>query len=232
MPDRVDLLPEWAVAELRRPVDLADDFRQRVMAGVRAAARPSDGVRAGGTGTVSDTGTGADAEPARRRSTAAITARAARSEPRRGRRFVVSGAFVAVAASVAWMALTPSILSSSRARLIPVLGGGSAGSAQVLGDTVDAALRDTLRLVRFVLRAPDAARVALAGDFNGWSSSATPLMDSSGSGVWEAVVALDRDAGRYAFVVDDTQWVRAARIEPVAPASLARPAAPVGGDST
>jgi 1,4-alpha-glucan branching enzyme len=96
--------------------------------------------------------------------------------------------------------------------LIPVLGGATAGSALVIGDTVDAALRDTLRLVRFVLRAPDAARVALAGDFNDWSATATPLMDSAGSGVWEAVVAIDRVAGRYAFVVDDSQWVRAAFI--------------------
>lgn len=203
MPERVDLLPDWAIAELRRPVDSAAGLRERIMESVRASARPRT----------------------------AVLTRRSHSAPRRGRRLAMSSAIAAIAASMAWMALTPSILGS-RARLIPVLGGSTAGSAVVIGDTVDAALRDTLRLVRFVLRAPDAARVALAGDFNDWSATATPLMDSAGSGVWEAVVAIDRVAGRYAFVVDDTQWVRAAYIEPATAEARPRRAAPVGGDST
>lgn len=203
MPERVDLLPDWAIAELRRPVDSAAGLRERIMESVRASARPRT----------------------------AVLTRRLHSAPRRGRRLAMSSAIAAIAASMAWMALTPSILGS-RARLIPVLGGSTAGSAVVIGDTVDAALRDTLRLVRFVLRAPDAARVALAGDFNGWSATATPLLDSAGSGVWEAVVAIDRVAGRYAFVVDDTQWVRAAYIEPATAEARPRRAAPVGGDST
>lgn len=206
MPERVDLLPDWAIAELRRPVDSAAGLRERIMESVRASARPRT----------------------------AVLTRRLHSAPRGGRRLAMSSAIAAIAAiaaSMAWMALTPSILGS-RARLIPVLGGSTAGSAVVIGDTVDAALRDTLRLVRFVLRAPDAARVALAGDFNDWSATATPLMDSAGSGVWEAVVAIDRVAGRYAFVVDDTQWVRAAYIEPATAEARPRRAAPVGGDST
>ncbi len=203
MPERVDHLPDWAIAELRRPVDSAAGLRERIMESVRASARPRT----------------------------AVLTRRSHSASRRGRRLAMSSAIAAIAASMAWMALTPSILGS-RARLIPVLGGSTAGSAVVIGDTVDAALRDTLRLVRFVLRAPDAARVALAGDFNDWSATATPLMDSAGSGVWEAVVAIDRVAGRYAFVVDDTQWVRAAYIEPATAEARPRRAAPVGGDST
>lgn len=203
MPERVDHLPDWAIAELRRPVDSAVGLRERIMESVRASARPRT----------------------------AVLTRRSHSAPGRGRRLAMSSAIAAIAASMAWMALTPSILGS-RARLIPVLGGSTAGSAVVIGDTVDAALRDTLRLVRFVLRAPDAARVALAGDFNDWSATATPLMDSAGSGVWEAVVAIDRVAGRYAFVVDDTQWVRAAYIEPATAEARPRRAAPVGGDST
>jgi 1,4-alpha-glucan branching enzyme len=102
----------------------------------------------------------------------------------------------------------------------------------VLGDTVDSALHDTLRLVRFVLHAPGAARVAIAGDFNGWSRTATPLADSAGSGVWSVVVALDRESRRYAFVVDDTQWVHAERMDGAESASHPLRATPVGGDST
>ena len=43
--------------------------------------------------------------------------------------------------------------------------------AVVIGDSVASvasAIRDTLRIVQFMLTAPAASRVALAGDFNGW----------------------------------------------------------------
>lgn len=66
------------------------------------------------------------------------------------------------------------------------------------------AIRDNLALVRFSLIAPRAAR----------------------SGEWEAQVALVRGRHRYAFVVDDTQWVA----DPAAPTALApngRPASRV-----
>ena len=46
MHDRAGLLPEWAVAELRRPVSTSDALRDRVMARVRAAARPHDSAPA------------------------------------------------------------------------------------------------------------------------------------------------------------------------------------------
>jgi hypothetical protein len=209
MHDRAGLLPEWAAAELRRPIRPAEDLHERIMARIRTAVPPE--IRSA-------------AAPA------AITARAPGGTRPRGRRFAISGTLVAMAASLAWMALTPSILPS-RSQLVPALG-GTTGRATVLGDTVNSALHDTLRLVRFVLHAPTAARVAIAGDFNGWSRTATPLMDSAGSGVWEAVVALDRRSARYAFVVDDTQWVGGESIDGGTSARPPLPAAPVGGDST
>jgi hypothetical protein len=206
MHERAGLLPEWAVSELRRPVTVPDALRERVMTRVRAAARPSA------------------AAPA----PAAITTRA--SVARRRHRFPVSGALVALAASVAWLAFASTIF---RSRSDFVQGADTpTGRMMVLGDTVDSALHDTLRLVRFVLHAPGAARVAIAGDFNDWNRTATPLVDSAGSGVWSAVVALDRASRRYAFVVDDTQWVRAERMDSARSASPPRRAAPVGGDST
>jgi hypothetical protein len=210
MHDRAGLLPEWVAAELRRRMDPADDLHERIMARVRTAAPPEITSSA---------------------AVAAITARVPRAARPRGRRFAISGTLVAMAASLAWMALTPSILPSG-SRLVPALGGGTAGRAMVLRDTVDSALHDTLRLVRFVLHAPAAARVAIAGDFNGWSRTATPLMDSAGSGVWETVVAVGRESVRYSFVVDDTQWVQGERIEIGASAAPPLPATAVGGDST
>jgi hypothetical protein len=206
MHDRAGLLPEWAVSELRRPVTVPDTLRERVMTRVRVAAGP----------------------PAAASGSATITTRA--SAARRRHRFPVSGALLALAASVAWLAFASTIFRSRSgfvqgADTLPV-------RMTVLGDTVDSALHDTLRLVRFVLHAPGAARVAIAGDFNDWSRTATPLVDSAGSGVWSAVVALDRASRRYAFVVDDTQWVRAERMDSAESASPPLRATPVGGDST
>jgi hypothetical protein len=93
-----------------------------------------------------------------------------------------------------------------------------AATAVVLGDTVlGAALRDTLRLVRFVLAGPEAraaSRVALAGDFNGWSRTATPLARDARTGAWRVTVAVPRDVVRFALVVDGTRWVRPAAPTP------------------
>lgn len=206
MHDRAGLLPEWAVSELRRPVNVSGALRERVMTRVRAAARPS--AAASATAVITTTAPGA----------------------RRGHRFPVTGALLALAASVALMAFA-STLFRSRPDFAPDVG-SPPGRMIVLGDTVDSALHDTLRLVRFVLHAPGAARVAIAGDFNQWSRTATPLAYSAGSGVWSVEVALDRDSRSYAFVVDDTQWVHAERMDSADAASPPLRATPVGGDST
>jgi hypothetical protein len=108
-----------------------------------------------------------------------------------------------------------------------------AATAIVLGDTVlGAALRDTLRLVRFVLAAPAApagSRVAVAGDFNAWSRTATPATRDARTGAWRVTVAVPRDVVRYAFVVDGARWVRPAAPLDRAPAdALAAPARTTG----
>lgn len=61
--------------------------------------------------------------------------------------------------------------------------------------------------VQFVLLAPEAARVSLAGDFNNWDRDATPLRRAQGNGVWSVVVPLRSGRYRYVFVVDGTRWV-------------------------
>jgi hypothetical protein len=110
---------------------------------------------------------------------------------------------VAIAAGFAGVVTLGTLRSA-----VPLDGGpGSAAAAAALGDTVAAAIRDTARLVRFMLVAPTASRVGVAGDFNGWDASATPLVAAESGGVWSAAVALTPGRHRYAFVVDDTQWV-------------------------
>jgi 1,4-alpha-glucan branching enzyme len=43
--------------------------------------------------------------------------------------------------------------------------------------------------VRFAFHNPDAKRVSLSGEFNGWSPTATP-MKRHNDGIWETTVAL------------------------------------------
>lgn len=58
------------------------------------------------------------------------------------------------------------------------------------------------RLVaRLALRAPEARRVAVAGDFNGWSAEATPLRRGPG-GAWTVELPLGPGRHQYQFVVD------------------------------
>lgn len=71
----------------------------------------------------------------------------------------------------------------------------------------------SLQLVQFVFVAPEAASVALAGDFNDWDASATPLARQQGDGVWWVSVPLSPGRYRYSFVVDGGIW----RGDPLAP---------------
>jgi serine protease AprX len=52
-----------------------------------------------------------------------------------------------------------------------------------------------------------ATSVSVAGDFNGWSQSATPL-ERNGSGLWSTDIVLPR-AGRfeYKFIIDGQRWI-------------------------
>ena len=60
--------------------------------------------------------------------------------------------------------------------------------------------------VQFVLDAPTARSVAVAGDFNGWSPQ-TVLADADGDGVWTGRVALKPGVHQYMFVIDGSQWM-------------------------
>jgi 1,4-alpha-glucan branching enzyme len=58
----------------------------------------------------------------------------------------------------------------------------------------------------FAFAAKGATSVALAGDFNGWSTSANPLSDSDGDGVWTLVMPLSAGDHQYKFVVNGSDW--------------------------
>jgi hypothetical protein len=68
--------------------------------------------------------------------------------------------------------------------------------------------------VRFILVAPNAREVALAGTFNGWDPSAAPLSRADAAGTWTVTVPLPIGQHQYAFIVDGRRWVP----DPAAPA--------------
>lgn len=62
----------------------------------------------------------------------------------------------------------------------------------------------TQKKVAFVLDAPDATNVAVAGDFTGWEQAPKPLKKNK-SGAWKATVSLAPGRYEYRFLVDG-QW--------------------------
>ena len=67
--------------------------------------------------------------------------------------------------------------------------------------------------VRFVLYAPGAKRVTVAGTFNQWDQNAAPLVPAGTDGVWTTTLSLPVGQHQYAFVVDGRRWVA----DPAAP---------------
>jgi len=65
----------------------------------------------------------------------------------------------------------------------------------------------SLVTVRFVLVAPEARQVSLAGTFNQWNTQVTPLVRAGATGVWTATLTLPAGQHQYAFVVDGARWV-------------------------
>lgn len=61
-------------------------------------------------------------------------------------------------------------------------------------------------LIRLVFSQPEAAAVAVAGDFNGWNPDRTPLRRMEG-GLWMATIPLKPGRYQYMFVVDGKQWL-------------------------
>jgi hypothetical protein len=79
---------------------------------------------------------------------------------------------------------------------------------------VQAAAAPESLYVKFVLFAPAARQVALAGTFNAWDPNATPLRRVGSDGVWTVTIALPVGQHQYGFVVDGQRWVP----DPAAPA--------------
>jgi hypothetical protein len=71
-------------------------------------------------------------------------------------------------------------------------------------------------VVKFVFVAPQAAKVSLVGDFNGWDATKTPMVRAPHSGLWTVTLPLTAGRHLYSFVVDGTSW-SADPAAPIAP---------------
>ena len=61
--------------------------------------------------------------------------------------------------------------------------------------------------VTFEVHADPGSQVLLAGDFNAWDPTSTPLTDNSGTGIFSVVLSLPPGTHEYKFVIDGTWCV-------------------------
>jgi hypothetical protein len=108
---------------------------------------------------------------------------------------------------------------------------GAASAAGTLSQapvaaTATLAARDADRAalvpVQLVFRAPTASRVSVVGDFTGWEPTAEMTRDPA-SGLWSISLAVPAGRHVYAFLVDDSIWVRDPRAVAAPDADFGRP---------
>ena len=105
------------------------------------------------------------------------------------------------------------IAAAALALMILMPGGGQeqpAGPSGIPATQRDAAtppVAESTVYVQFALTAKGAQTVAVAGDFNNWSTDAGILRDPDGDGVWVGMMPVTPGVHKYMFVVDGTEWV-------------------------
>jgi hypothetical protein len=68
-------------------------------------------------------------------------------------------------------------------------------------------------VVKFVFVAPQANKVSVVGDFNGWDATTTPMVRTPNSSLWTVTLPLTTGRHVYSFVVDGSTW----NADPAAP---------------
>jgi len=163
-----------------------------------------------------------------------LVAVAAERERARERRIRVArlwrlggGGAVAAAAAILLAVLLRTVEHSSDR-----ITGARTASAPPLGATAspDAGARLTAdgilagyKPVQMVLRAPAAQHVSVVGDFNAWDTHADAMSRDPVTGLWSHTLALRPGRHVYAFVVDDSVWMRDPRSPEAADEDFGRP---------
>ena len=145
-----------------------------------------------------------------------------RSGPRRIGRWATAAALLAAAAvaAVYWPGYLRTQGTQRREaaaeQIHPAIIAPTASSpARLAGADASVGAETAPQQVQVVLRAPDASRVRVVGDFNGWDQAQAPMTRDPVSRLWSTTLSLRPGRHVYAFVVDDTIWMR----DPRAPAA-------------
>lgn len=80
------------------------------------------------------------------------------------------------------------------------------GQASPAAGTIAGQGEEAVVFVQFLLSAPEASSVAVAGDFDGWKGSHA-LQDPDGDGLWTGRVPVRPGVHAYMFLVDGSTWV-------------------------
>jgi hypothetical protein len=114
-----------------------------------------------------------------------------------------------------------SVATNAQTIPVPAVGGAdsTAVGARLAGDSKLAGYKS----VQVVFRAPAARRVSVVGDFNAWDTGADAMSRDPATGLWSHTLALRPGRHVYAFVVDDSVWMRDPRTPEAADADFGRP---------
>ena len=149
-----------------------------------------------------------------------------RGAARRGRRIVRWASVSTLAAALVLSVLVLQRTGAPAARQGPDAA-GDAASAAVVGAPTSLAARDagdaSLQRIELVFRAPDARSVSLVGDFTGWDPRRALMTRDSASGLWSVTMRVAPGRHVYAFLVDDSVWVRDPRAPSAPDADFGRP---------
>ncbi|MEO7456529.1 MAG: isoamylase early set domain-containing protein, partial [Gemmatimonadaceae bacterium] len=72
-------------------------------------------------------------------------------------------------------------------------------------------------------KAPTAGSVRVVGDFNAWDKERAPMLRDAQTGLWTVTLSLRPGRHVYAFVVDDSIWMRDPRSVAAPDADFGRP---------
>lgn len=96
--------------------------------------------------------------------------------------------------------LSAGLVTAALAALLLIPGRATTPEPNGTPDPVEAVV-----YVQFILDAPTATSVAVAGDFSEWEPEFT-LEDADGDGVWTGRVPVEPGVHSYMFLIDGTEW--------------------------
>lgn len=150
---------------------------------------------------------------------------AVRRVARRGRWRWTGLGTVAAAAVLLAMFFRPSAPPSAPAVPAPAIATApaTATGAQLAAHDAVAEADAARQSVQLVFRAPNASTVRVVGDFNSWDAERAPMTRDAATGLWSVTLQLRPGRHVYAYVVDDSVWVRDPRAPAAKDADFGRP---------